>query len=153
MHHSDRQLDATTSIRFHPGEIFLSGIARLAVIPLLGMELWQLLLYEAVLLPVILFHHSNMRLPLWLDHGLLALIVTPAMHRVHHSRWKQETDSNYGSVFPYWDRLLGSFRLRQDARAIQLGLDEFQEPEWHSIKGMLKTPLRGRGSIKGGANG
>ena len=70
------------------------------------MTLANLAVYEAVFLPVVFFHHSNVRLPRWLDHGLLAVIVTPAMHRVHHSRWRPETNSNYGSVFPYWDFLM-----------------------------------------------
>ncbi|MEX2528198.1 MAG: sterol desaturase family protein [Gemmatimonadota bacterium] len=141
MHHSDPDMDVSTGVRFHPGELILSSLARLAIIPLLGMELWQLAIYEAVLLPVILFHHSNVRIPRWMDHGLLALVVTPAMHRVHHSRWQPETDSNYGSVFPWWDMALRTFRLREDAGTIQLGLEEFDEQEWQSLTGLLKTPL------------
>lgn len=140
MHHSETNLDAASGFRFHPGEIFLSGVARLAIVPLIGMSLWQLALYEGVLFPVVLFHHSNVRFPRWLDRGLLALIVTPAMHRVHHSRHRPETDSNYGSVFPYWDRLLRSFRLR-DAALIKPGLDAFDAPAWQTISGMLKTPM------------
>lgn len=141
MHHSDPEVDATTGFRFHPGEQVLSGLTRLAVLPLLGMSLWHLALYEALLLPVILFHHSNVSLPRWLDHGLLAVVVTPAMHRVHHSRWQPETDSNYGSIFPYWDRLFRSFRLRDDAHTIELGLEEFDGEEWQNLGGLLKTPL------------
>ncbi len=145
MHHSDPAMDVTTGLRFHIGEIFLSSIARLAVVPLLGMTLGQVVLYEAVFLPIVLFHHSNVRLPRWLDHGLLALIVTPAMHRVHHSRFRPETDSNYGSVLPWWDLLARTFRLRQDARTIRPGLDGFDAREWQTIPGMMKTPLAGGG--------
>jgi sterol desaturase/sphingolipid hydroxylase (fatty acid hydroxylase superfamily) len=94
-----------------------------------------------VLRAVVLFHHSNVRLPRRLDRGLIAMVVTPAMHRVHHSRWQPETDSNYGSVFPYWDLLFGSFRLRDDARTIQLGLDELDSREWQAFSGMLRTPF------------
>jgi sterol desaturase/sphingolipid hydroxylase (fatty acid hydroxylase superfamily) len=141
MHHSDPEMDASTGLRFHPGEQLLSGMARLLVIPVLGVSITQLAVYEALLLPVILFHHSNVAIPDWMDRGLRALVVTPAMHRVHHSRWQPETDSNYGSVFPWWDRLLGSFRLREDARTIHLGLDEFDGPGWQSLGGMLRTPL------------
>jgi sterol desaturase/sphingolipid hydroxylase (fatty acid hydroxylase superfamily) len=146
MHHSDPEMDATTAVRFHTGEVFMSALARLAVLPLLGMTLPQLALYEMIFLPVILFHHSNVRLPRWLDHGLLAIIVTPAMHRVHHSRWQPETDSNYGSVFPYWDFLARSFRLRADARTVELGLDGMDEPAFQSVLGMIRTPLL----LKGG---
>jgi sterol desaturase/sphingolipid hydroxylase (fatty acid hydroxylase superfamily) len=141
MHHSDDRMDATTGLRFHTGEVLMSGVARLAVLPLLGMTLWQLAVYEALLLPVVLFHHSNVRLPRWLDYGLLPLIVTPAMHRVHHSRWRLETDSNYGSIFPWWDRAWGTFRVRDDARTIRLGLDEFSARRWQTWWGLLKTPL------------
>ena len=141
MHHSDPEMDASSAVRFHTGEVVLSAVARLAVLPLLGMTLAQLALYEMVMLPVILFHHSNVSLPRWLDHGLLAVIVTPAMHRVHHSCWRPETDSNYGSVFPYWDFLARTFRLREDARTIQLGLDGMDDPAWQSVSGMLTTPL------------
>jgi hypothetical protein len=77
MHHSDPEMDVTTGVRFHTGEAVLSATGRLAVLPLLGVSLSQVAVYEAVFLPVVLFHHSNVRLPRWLDHGLLALIVTP----------------------------------------------------------------------------
>lgn len=141
MHHSDPEMDATSALRFHTGEVVLSTLARLVVLPLLGMTLGQLALYEMVFLPVVLFHHSNVSLPRWVDHGLLAIMVTPAMHRVHHSRWRPETDSNYGSVFPYWDVLVRSFRLRADARTIKLGLEGMDGRAWQSVSGMLRTPL------------
>jgi sterol desaturase/sphingolipid hydroxylase (fatty acid hydroxylase superfamily) len=141
MHHGDPEMDASSAVRFHTGEVVLSAIARLAILPLLGMTVAQLAIYEAVMLPVILFHHSNVSLPRWIDHGLLAIIVTPAMHRVHHSRWRPETNSNYGSVFPYWDFLARSFRLREDAHTIHLGLDGMDDPAWQTVSGMLRTPL------------
>jgi sterol desaturase/sphingolipid hydroxylase (fatty acid hydroxylase superfamily) len=142
MHHSDPQMDASTALRFHPGEIILSSIIRMMVLPLLGMTLGQIAIYEAILLPVILFHHSNVRLPRWFDYGILVLIVTPAMHRVHHSRWRPETDSNYGAISPWWDWLLGTFRLRADAHEIELGLEEYDDAEWQQFRGLLRTPLR-----------
>ena len=141
MHHSDANMDVTTGVRFHTGEVVLSAVARLAVLPLLGISIGHVAVYEAVFLPVVLFQHSNVRLPRWLDYGLLALIVTPAMHRVHHSRRRSETDSNYGSVFAYWDLLFRSFHLR-DAGEIRLGLDGLETPEWQTLAGMLRTPLR-----------
>lgn len=150
MHHSDPEMDVTTGVRFHTGEVVFSATARLAVLPLLGMSLGQVAIYEAVFLPVVLFQHSNVRLPRWLDYGLLALIVTPAMHRVHHSRWQPETDSNYGSVFPYWDLFFRSFRLR-DAGEIRLGLDGLDTPEWQTLFGMLRTPLPSRPNRRGDA--
>jgi len=142
VHHSDREMDASSAFRFHTGEIALSFLARLAVLPLLGMTMPQLLLYESVLLPVILFHHSNIRLPAGIDRALRLVIVTPRMHWVHHSRIRVETDSNYASVLSVWDRLFGSFRLRQDPERIALGLDDDEGGQaWQTLGGMLSSPL------------
>lgn len=140
-HHSDPAMDTTTGVRFHTGEILMSWMARLAVLPLLGVSIAQLALYESLLLPVVLFHHSNLRLPRWLDFGLLAVVVTPAMHRVHHSHLIEETNSNYGSLLPWWDLLFGSLRLRKDVENITYGVDEFADERWQTIGGMLRTPM------------
>lgn len=143
MHHSDPAMDASSGVRFHPGEIFLSGIARLLVIPLLGVSIPQLAVYEAIALPIVLMQHANIRLPRWLDFGLFqsGLMVTPAMHRVHHSRERQETNSNYSSVLAIWDRLFGTLRVRQDVECVEFGLPEFDDAESQTLTGMLKTPL------------
>lgn len=141
MHHSDRAMDASTGVRFHTGEILLSGVARLFVLPLLGISIPQLILYESILLPIIFFHHSNVRLPSWLDFGLAYLVVSPAVHRVHHSRIREETNSNYGSVLPWWDWLFRSLRIRRDTEAIELGLDEFGDNASETLTGMATTPL------------
>ena len=145
MHHSDREMDVTSATRFHTGELIFSSILRLGVIPLLGLELWQLVLYEVMLLPVIQFHHSNVNLPERWDQLLRAIIVSPNMHRVHHSRIQHETDSNYSSVFSFWDRLACTFRRREDVGAIEFGLLEFDDLKWQTILGMLRTPFRSRG--------
>jgi sterol desaturase/sphingolipid hydroxylase (fatty acid hydroxylase superfamily) len=144
VHHSDPTMDVSSGLRFHPGEIILSGLARALVLPVLGMSITQLLLYETVLLPVVLFHHCNLALPRRLDDPIRKLIVTPWMHWVHHSRIREETNSNYGSVLSIWDRLFGSYRFRADADAIVFGLDEFAEEADHTVTGMLRTPLRGK---------
>jgi sterol desaturase/sphingolipid hydroxylase (fatty acid hydroxylase superfamily) len=141
MHHSDPQMDATTGVRFHAGEIALSWLARLAVVPALGVSLPQLVVYEGLLLPVVLLHHANLRLPRWLEVPLAAVIVTPDMHRVHHSQVRAETNSNYGSLTPWWDRLFASWRRRPDQEAIVFGLPEFAAPRWQRLEGMLLTPL------------
>jgi sterol desaturase/sphingolipid hydroxylase (fatty acid hydroxylase superfamily) len=140
-HHSDPTMDVSSGLRFHPGEIILSGLARAAILPVLGMSIAQLLLYEIVLLPVVLFHHSNLALPRRIDDPIRAFIVTPWMHWVHHSRIREETNSNYGSILSIWDRLLGTYRFRPDADAIVFGLDEFAEESDQTISGMLRTPL------------
>ena len=124
LHHTDEAMDVTTTIRFHPGEIALSTLARLLVMPLLGLTVGQLLIYEIIMFPVILVHHSNIRFPEWLDRPLRWLIVTPAVHRIHHSNRQIETDSNYGSILTIWDRLGGTLRRREKNRRIIFGLDD-----------------------------
>lgn len=141
VHHSDAEMDATSAVRFHTGEILLSSALRLAVIPLLGIAPWQLLVYESLMLPVILFHHSNVKLPARLDRWLRSVIVSPALHRVHHSRTRIETDSNYATVFSCWDRLGGTFQLRTDGRLVDFGLDEFAGEHWQRMSGLLTTPF------------
>lgn len=142
VHHADRELDASSALRFHTGEIVLSSTVRLAVLPLLGMTIPQLLLYEALLLPVILFHHSNISIPSSMDALIRCVIVTPWMHWVHHSQWKVETDSNYGSVLSIWDRLFTTFRLHKKPQEIVLGLeDDRDEQEWRTLRGMLLRPF------------
>lgn len=141
MHHSDDQVDVTTALRFHTGEIVVSSLFKLILIPVLGISLAQLLLYETCLQPVILFHHSNVALPENYDRLMRLVIVSPHMHRLHHSELRAETDSNYSSIFSFWDRLAKTFRKRHDPRTLKYGLPEFPQPEWQTLAGMLKTPF------------
>lgn len=141
VHHGDPEMDATTATRFHTGEILISSVLRLAVIPLLGITAGQLLVYEMLLLPVILFHHSNVRFPEKVDRWLRLVIVTPAIHRVHHSRLRLETDSNYSSIFSFWDRIANTFRLRRDGQPVNFGLDEYDEEAWQTMRGLLTMPF------------
>jgi sterol desaturase/sphingolipid hydroxylase (fatty acid hydroxylase superfamily) len=141
-HHSDPRMDVTTANRFHLGEIFLSSILRVPVIALLGLQLWELALYETAMFTVVQLHHANIALPAWLDRGLRVLIVTPFMHKVHHSRWQPETDSNYSSLFSFWDRFFGTFRLRANPSTLQFGLEEFDRPEHHTLVGLFTTPVK-----------
>lgn len=140
MHHSDDRMDATTATRFHPGELTISAVLRLGLIPLLGVSAWHLIVYDTLLLGVILFHHADISLGR-ADRWLRWLIVTPNMHKVHHSRLVPETNSNFASVLSVWDRLARSFRMRDDPAAIAFGLDEFADPYWQTLPGMLRTPL------------
>ncbi len=144
MHHSDAEMDASTALRFHTGEIILSHCARLLVLPLLGLDFSALLLYEMCLFPVILFHHSNIALPEKWDKLMRGFIVTPNMHRVHHSQVLDETNSNYSTIFSFWDRLFGSFIKRDDILNIRFGLTEFTAPYWQTISGMFRTPWVGK---------
>lgn len=141
VHHSDPAMDSTTALRFHPGEILLSNLANCLVIILLGMSLGVLVLYKTLMVAVILFHHSNVDVPVGLDRALRAILVPPSMHRVHHSELRQETDSNYGTIFSWWDRLLRSFRLRQDPQAIRFGIGEFDSDAWQRPLRLLTLPF------------
>ncbi len=140
MHHSDKQMDVTTATRFHLGEHIGGATLRLGLIPLLGLSVWQIVIYEMLVLAITQFHHANISLGRY-DRLLQWLIVTPNMHKVHHSRWQRETDSNYSTLFSFWDRFGRSFRMRRDLSTIEYGLDEFDAPSWQTVTGMLKTPL------------
>lgn len=142
VHHTDPAMDATTALRFHPGEILLSNLLRLPVIAVLGMGLTHLLVYQVAMLPVIMLHHSNVRIPDWLDHGLRALLVPPSLHRVHHSDRRGETNSNYGTVFSIWDRLFGTLVIRPDLQSIRFGTGRMDGPQWQGVRQLLWLPLR-----------
>jgi sterol desaturase/sphingolipid hydroxylase (fatty acid hydroxylase superfamily) len=141
VHHSDPAMDSTTALRFHPGEILLSTLANCLVLVALGMSLGMLVLYKSLMVLVILFHHSNLSVPDRLDRRLRLVIVPPSMHRVHHSELRAETDSNYGTVFSFWDRLFGSFRLRPDPEHIRFGIGRYAEPVWQRPLRLLRLPL------------
>jgi sterol desaturase/sphingolipid hydroxylase (fatty acid hydroxylase superfamily) len=133
-------MDVTTATRFHLGEHVGSATLRLALIPLLGIEVWTIVLYETLVLAVTQFHHADISLGRG-DRWLRWLIVTPDIHKVHHSDWRPETDSNYSTVLSVWDRLAGTLRLRADPRSIRFGLEEFSDPDWQRWWGMWKTPF------------
>ncbi|NBB76116.1 MAG: sterol desaturase family protein [Bacteroidetes bacterium] len=142
VHHSDSKMDVTTASRFHLGEIFFSSLFRIPLIALFGIYLWELVLYEILMFAVVQFHHANIGLSEKVDRILRAVIVTPNMHRVHHSRWQPETDSNYSSLFSFWDRLARTFRLNPNPKSIRLGLEQFDSEEDQTVKGMFRTPLK-----------
>lgn len=142
VHHADPNMDVTTASRFHTGEIIFSSILRIPVIMLIGLHLWELLIYGTLLVVVVQFHHANIALPEKLDKMLRAVIVTPAMHKVHHSRWQPETDSNYTSLFSFWDRINSTFRLHDPLETISMGLDEFDSEEDQQVKGLFTMPFR-----------
>lgn len=108
VHHLDRFLDTTTAVRFHFGEVLLSASARAAAIYLLAFPFSSILVFETLVLVATLFHHSNLRLPPWLEGALSRLIITPSIHWVHHHARRSDTDSNYGTIFSFWDRLFFS---------------------------------------------
>jgi sterol desaturase/sphingolipid hydroxylase (fatty acid hydroxylase superfamily) len=140
MHHADDAMDVTSATRFHPGELVGSSVLRLGLVPLAGLEAWHLLVYETLVVAVTMLHHADISLGKW-DRPLSWLVVTPNLHKVHHSRARAETDSNYATVLSAWDRLGGSRRERPDPGKIVFGLEEFGGGQWQTVGGMLKVPL------------
>jgi sterol desaturase/sphingolipid hydroxylase (fatty acid hydroxylase superfamily) len=140
MHHSDRHMDVTTATRFQLGEHVGAAALRLGLIPLVGFEVWNLVVYDTLVIAVTQFHHADISIGRW-DRWLRWLIVTPDMHKVHHSSWRPETDSNYSTVLPVWDRLARTFRTRTDPKTLEFGLPEFPDPGWQTVWGMWKTPF------------
>ena len=124
LHHADRAMDVTTASRFHTGEIVLSSLLRVPVLALIGCRIDELALYEVLLFSVVQFHHANIALPDRLDHALRLVIVTPSLHKVHHSVVRAECDSNYASLFSWWDGVFGSRRIASDPRRIVFGVGE-----------------------------
>ena len=140
MHHSDPAMDVTTALRFHPVELIISSILRIGIIILLGLTQYEIILYETIMLPVIYFQHSNFLLPFQWDKKIRTVFITPWMHWVHHSDIIEESNTNYGTVFSWWDRLAGTFRIRRDPQKIVYGVEGLKSAQWQTIVGMLKTP-------------
>jgi sterol desaturase/sphingolipid hydroxylase (fatty acid hydroxylase superfamily) len=141
-HHADIEMDTTTALRFHPGELILSTFVRMPVLVLLGMSFVQLVFFETLLNLSTLFHHSNLAVPERWDRLLRFAIVTPNMHRVHHSVEPAETNSNYTSLLSVWDRLYQTLRTRENTRLITIGLSQFREKKWQRLWGFLMTPAQ-----------
>ena len=115
MHHADLDFDVTTALRFHPIEIILSAVIKIAAVVLIGAPPASVLIFEILLNATAMFNHSNLRIPLAVDRALRLFVVTPDMHRVHHSIIPDETNSNFGFNLPWWDRLLGTYRAQPAA--------------------------------------
>ncbi len=144
VHHADRDFDVTTGPRFHPLEILLSMVIKLGLVAALGPPAVAVLIFEALLGVLPLFNHANLRLPKGLDRWLRLVVVTPDMHRVHHSVRSGETNSNFGFNVPWWDRLMGTYRSQpvDGHEAMLIGLPEHQEGGVQSIPWMLAFPFR-----------
>ena len=143
VHHADRDFDVTTAVRFHPVEIALSMLLKVGLVYLIGPPVLGILLFEIILNGTAMFNHANMRLPLWLDALLRQVIVTPDMHRVHHSDRRSEHDSNYGFALSIWDRIFGTYIAQPDAGhdGITVGL-EWQDDRPARLGWSLALPFR-----------
>ena len=144
VHHSDQHFDVTTGIRFHPLEILLSIAIKFAVVLIFGLTAESIIVFEVILNGLALFNHSNFKIPLTVDYYLRKFIVTPDMHRVHHSQIPKETNSNFGFNISLWDRLFGSYRdqpsLGHDG--IEIGLKEFKGTEQpNELSTLLMMPF------------
>ena len=144
MHHADLEIDLTTGARFHPIEILLSMGLKLGVVAALGAPGVAVLAFELLLNATSTFNHSNVRMPGWLDRCLRWIVVTPDMHRVHHSIVVRETNSNFGFNLPWWDRLFGTYRAQPAAghEAMIIGIEQFREPAEQRLDRMLTQPFR-----------
>ncbi|NOG73631.1 sterol desaturase family protein [Roseicella sp. DB1501] len=151
MHHADLEFDVTTGVRFHPVEIVLSMLIKSAVVVALGAPPLAVLVFEVLLNATSMFNHGNVRLPGWMDRILRWLVVTPEMHRVHHSILRRETDSNFGFNLPWWDRLFGTYRAQPEAgqESMTIGIPAFRDPRELRLDRMLLQPLRNDGPHPG----
>jgi sterol desaturase/sphingolipid hydroxylase (fatty acid hydroxylase superfamily) len=144
MHHADLEFDVTTGLRFHPVEIVLSMLIKFAVIVVVGAPALAVLIFEVLLNATSMFNHSNVRMPAGIDAVLRWLVVTPDMHRVHHSIVARETHSNFGFNLPWWDRLFGTYRPQPEAghERMTLGIPAFRDKSELRLDRMLLQPLR-----------
>lgn len=149
VHHADLDIDVTTGLRFHTLEILLSMVIKVGVVALLGPSAWAVVIFEVLLNATSMFNHSNVRMPAWLDRVLRLMVVTPDMHRVHHSVLRYETNSNYGFNLPWWDYLLGTYRSQPKAGhdGMTIGLSQLRdERQTERLHQMLLLPYSAPGS-------
>lgn len=146
MHHADLDVDVTTGIRFHPGELLLSTLVKITAIAAIGASPFAVLAFETALVTASMFAHSNLRIPFRFDVTLRRILVTPDMHRVHHSSLREETDSNYGTILPYWDWMFRTYRpqpaLGHDG--MEIGLRDFRREEDSRMDRLVLQPFIGR---------
>jgi sterol desaturase/sphingolipid hydroxylase (fatty acid hydroxylase superfamily) len=146
VHHADLDFDVTTGLRFHTIEILLSMGIKVGAIILLGAPAAAVLFFEVLLNATSMFNHSNVRMPAWLDRVLRLVVVTPEMHRVHHSTIPRETNSNFGFNLPWWDFLLGTYRAQPSLghEHMEIGLSQFRDQRVDRLDWMLVLPFVGR---------
>ena len=146
MHHADMDYDLTTGTRFHPIEIIISMGIKAGAITLLGAPVIGVIIFEILLNGAAMFNHGNFFIPLGLDRVLRLLVVTPDMHRVHHSVFPSETNSNFGFNLPWWDRLFGTYRPQpmKGHEQMTIGLNQFRDPSRLTLLWMIALPFAGK---------
>ncbi|MEO1136192.1 MAG: sterol desaturase family protein [Pseudomonadota bacterium] len=138
VHHFDEFLDSTSAFRFHFGEVIISAVLRLAPIAIFAIPLTHVLVFEILVLLAAIFHHSNLRIPGWLERWLSWVIVTPSIHWVHHHATRADTNSNYATVFSFWDRLFASRSQTKRTRAMKIGVEAVED---QSLLRLILTPF------------
>ena len=143
VHHLDTELDVSSTVRFHPVEMLFGLMIGLPMVLVFGLSPWVFIFYELLDVSVTLFSHANIRLAPALNRYLRYVIVTPDLHKVHHSSYQPETDSNFSAVFPIWDIVFGTFRTetREPLETMTLGLDEIREPQANRFWWLLASPF------------
>jgi sterol desaturase/sphingolipid hydroxylase (fatty acid hydroxylase superfamily) len=152
-HHTDTEMGATSAYRFHPVEIIFSSVLRLPLILLLGLKPQGLLLYESILTVSIAFHHANIGIGARADAALRSVIVSPVMHKLHHSVKPAEFSSNYSSILSVWDRIFDTWTTTEKPEDIRLGLNIYRDHWWQGYRGIMLTPFRSNASIPGTSKG
>ena len=141
VHHSDLNMDVSTATRFHIGELAISAVIKIALVFLLGASPLGVIIFEAALVLCAQFHHSSLKVPKWFERIFWILFVPPSMHRIHHSVIIKERDTNYGTIFSIWDRLLGTLLKDVDQKAIRIGMGAYQKPDKLNFQHLLAMPL------------
>lgn len=143
MHHTDLDIDITTGARFHTIEIIASMVVKISAVIIMGAPAWSVLLFEILLNATSMFNHSNIRIPISVDEFLRKIVVTPDMHRVHHSVIIEETNSNFGFNFPWWDRIFMTYRDQPSLghEEMVIGLADFRDQKYLTLPWMLAVPF------------
>jgi sterol desaturase/sphingolipid hydroxylase (fatty acid hydroxylase superfamily) len=144
MHHADLDIDVSTGLRFHPIEVAISMLIKIAVVALIGVPAIAVVAFEVVLNATSQFNHANVAMPAALERILRLVVVTPDMHRVHHSAIRHETDSNFGFNLPWWDRVFGTYRPQPEAghERMTVGLPIFRDPKESRLDRLITQPFR-----------
>ena len=141
VHHSDLNMDVSTATRFHIGELAVSAVIKLGLVFFLGVTLTELLVFEILLVASAQFQHSVVRVPAWFERMYWVLLVPPSMHRIHHSVLIRERDTNYGTIFSAWDRVLGTLLTDVDQSGIRIGMGAYQDPAKLRVGRLMAMPF------------
>jgi sterol desaturase/sphingolipid hydroxylase (fatty acid hydroxylase superfamily) len=144
VHHSDHDLDVSSSFRFHPLEILFGLCWQIVIVVLVGIPIWVVALRALILLPLTLLHHANVDISPGIEKMLRSVLVSPGLHKIHHSPRQAETDSNYGLFLSLWDRMFGTLRQESSPEGPRYGLGYLDDAKWQSVWGMLRTPWSGQ---------